>query len=162
MAHGCFAVGLYAQGILHDLSKFAPEEFAAGMRYFQGNRSPNNAQREEIGYSEAWLHHKGRNKHHYEYWLDYRTRPDPGMPPIVPAKMPGRYVIEMFMDRVAASKVYRKELYKDSDPLDYYRQGNTRQFLHPETADLLEQLLQMLNDRGEAYTYSYIREHLYR
>ena len=31
----------------------------------------NNAEREDTGVSTAWLHHKGRNKHHYEHWVDY-------------------------------------------------------------------------------------------
>ena len=71
---GCWKVGLYRQGLLHDLSKFSPTEFLVGARYFQGNRSPNNAEREEIGYSSSWLHHKGRNRHHFEYWVDYNYR----------------------------------------------------------------------------------------
>ena len=56
----CFAVGLYRQGLLHDLSKYSWEEFATGVKYYQGNRSPNAAEKEEKGYSAAWLHHKGR------------------------------------------------------------------------------------------------------
>ena len=67
----CFRVGLYKQGLLHDMSKYSWTEFRVGCRYYQGTRSPNNAEREEKGYSSAWLHHKGRNKHHYEYWIDY-------------------------------------------------------------------------------------------
>ena len=68
---GCFKIGLYRQGLLHDLSKYTPTEFLVGCKYYQGNMSPNNAEREEVGYSSAWLHHKGRNKHHMEYWIDY-------------------------------------------------------------------------------------------
>ena len=59
----CFRVGLYKQGLLHDMSKYSWTEFRVGCRYYQGTRSPNNAEREEKGYSSAWLHHKGRNKH---------------------------------------------------------------------------------------------------
>ena len=62
----CFRVGLYRQGLLHDLSKYSPAEFLVGVRYFQGNRSPNDAERLDRGYSSARLHHKGRNKHHLE------------------------------------------------------------------------------------------------
>ena len=62
----CFRVGLYRQGLLHDLSKYSPTEFLVGMKYYQGNRSPNNAEREDTGVSLSWLHHKGRNRHHYE------------------------------------------------------------------------------------------------
>ena len=67
----CFRVGLYRQGLMHDLSKYSPAEFLVGAKYYQGTRSPNNAEREAIGVSTAWLHHKGRNKHHFEYWVDY-------------------------------------------------------------------------------------------
>ena len=74
----CFRVGLYRQGLLHDLSKYSWTEFRIGCRYYQGTRSPNNAEREEKGYSSAWLHHKGRNKHHYEYWIDYSMQALPG------------------------------------------------------------------------------------
>ena len=36
----CFRCGLYKQGLLHDLSKYSWVEFSAGVKYFQGNRSP--------------------------------------------------------------------------------------------------------------------------
>lgn len=110
VAKGCFQVGLYKQGIFHDLSKYSPAEFLVGAKYYQGNRSPNNAERENIGYSSAWLHHKGRNKHHYEYWIDYSMQDVPGG--MAPVPMPYRYIAEMIMDRIAASKVYLgKKLY---------------------------------------------------
>ena len=99
---GCFAVGLYRQGICHDLSKYSWTEFRVGAKYYQGNRSPNNAEREDIGYSSAWLHHKGRNRHHYEYWVDYSTQSIEGG--MAPVPMPRKYVAEMLMDRIAASK----------------------------------------------------------
>lgn len=67
----CFRIGLYKQGLLHDLSKYSPTEFLVGCKYYQGTRSPNNAEREDIGVSTSWLHHKGRNKHHFEHWVDY-------------------------------------------------------------------------------------------
>ena len=104
---GCFRVGLYVQGVIHDLSKFSLTEFLVGAKYYQGDRSPNNAEREDIGYSSAWLHHKGRNKHHFEYWIDYSID-NKGM---VGCKMPPKYVAEMMMDRIAASKVYNKGKY---------------------------------------------------
>ena len=154
---GCFRVGLYRQGLLHDLSKFAPTEFLVGARYFQGNRSPNNAEREDIGYSSSWLHHKGRNRHHFEYWVDYNLRGKDGESPLVPVKMPGRFVVEMLMDRIAASKVYLGDAYTDKSPLGYFDGGRARKFMHPETAALLEKLLRMLAEKGEDYTFSYIR-----
>lgn len=150
----CFRVGLYRQGLLHDLSKYSWIEFRVGCRYYQGNRSPNNAEREDRGYSSAWLHHKGRNKHHYEYWIDYSLD---GTGRLTGMRMPVRYVVEMFLDRIAASKVYRGSGYKVSDPLEYYENGKAGELMHPETRELLEKLLHMLADQGEEMTYQYIR-----
>lgn len=152
---GCFRVGLYMQGLTHDLSKYSPTEFIVGAKYWQGNRSPNNAEREHIGYSSAWLHHKGRNKHHYEYWIDYSSKDIVGG--MAPAPMPTKYVIEMFMDRVAACKVYHKDAYTDKDPLLYYQSSKTPPPLHPKTKRQLEFLLHMLADYGEEKTFRYIR-----
>ena len=72
----CFKVGLYRQGIMHDLSKYSLTEFRVGVNYYQGDRSPNTAERSDLGYSTAWLHHKGRNRHHYEYWIDMKGNRD--------------------------------------------------------------------------------------
>ena len=162
VARGCFAVGLYRQGILHDLSKFSPTEFMVGARYWQGNRSPNNAERETIGYSSSWLHHKGRNRHHYEYWVDYNLRGEIDGQVLIPVKMPGRYVVEMLMDRIAASKVYKGDDYTDASALEYYRGGRPELLMHPETAALLEKLLTMLAEKGEKETFAYVRAHLHK
>lgn len=153
----CFRVGLYWQGLTHDLSKFSPTEFLIGAKYFQGDRSPNNAEKEAKGYSSAWLHHKGRNKHHFEYWLDY-TIPGTSEKVLVGMKMPVRYVVEMFMDRIAACKVYQKDSYTDASPLEYHeRSKRVKAFLHPETLALLEKLLKMLAKHGEEKTFAYVR-----
>ena len=153
----CFKVGLYAQGLKHDLSKFGRTEFSVGVRYYQGNRSPNNAEREARGLTEAWLHHKGRNKHHYEYWIDYDIERKT-TPPLKGMKMPKRYVVEMVMDRLAACKIYQGKDFHDSSPLEYYRKGISYQLLHPDSARLLEQLLRMIAEKGEDETFRYIRE----
>lgn len=156
---GCFKVGLYRQGLLHDLSKYSPTEFLVGCKYYQGNMSPNNAEREDKGYSSAWLHHKGRNKHHLEYWIDYdlgraQDREHGGMAGM---KMPVRYVVEMFIDRVSASKNYQREKYTDQSPLLYYERGHDHYMIHEDTESLLAFLLTMLAKRGEKETFSFIR-----
>lgn len=156
VAKGCFAVGLYKQGLLHDLSKYSPWEFFIGVKYYQGNRSPNNAEREQQGFSSAWLHHKGRNKHHYEYWTDYNE--EQGGTAAVP--MPDRYIAEMVMDRIAASKVYKGGDYTDASPLEYYLQGKDKIPIHPKTAAVLERILRMLAKEGEEKTFRYIRRRL--
>ena len=153
----CFKLGLYKQGLLHDMSKYSPPEFLVGARYYQGTRSPNAAEREERGYTSAWLHHKGRNKHHLEYWIDYGL--DEGST-MVGMKMPLKYVVEMFCDRVAASKNYRGKDYKDSDAYDYYMKSKSHYIIHPETAALLEKMLKYLKDNGETKTLKYIKKRI--
>ena len=155
----CFAVGLVRQGLLHDLSKYSPAEFMVGARYYQGNRSPNNAQRELSGIATAWLHHKGRNKHHYEYWIDYDLKAEHN-PPLCGMKMPKRYVVEMTMDRIAACRTYQGRNYSDKAPLEYYQHGRSYHLMHPDTAALLEKLLTMLADEGRRKTFRYIRRHV--
>ncbi len=155
---GCFSVGLIWQGLTHDLSKFSYTEFSIGSKYFQGNRSPNNAEREKAGFSSAWLHHKGRNKHHFEYWLDYNLY---AKGTYVAIKMPKKYVVEMLMDRIAACKIYDAAAhipYTDDHPLQYYSKGLDYTLLHNETRQLLEILLHMLAEKGEKETFTYIKE----
>lgn len=154
----CFQVGLYRQGLLHDMSKYMPSEFLTGVKYYQdGKRSPNTAEREAVGCSKAWLHHKGRNKHHLEYWIDYS--------PVYPyhmcgMEMPVEYVVEMFCDRVAASKNYKKEAYTDAASWEYYEHSKDHYMLHENTRKLLEQLLFMLKEKGEKETFRYIRKEI--
>lgn len=150
----CFRVGLYRQGLLHDLSKYGPTEFLVGARYYQGDRSPNEQERLETGRSTAWLHHKGRNRHHLEYWIDYD--PARGMQ-MGGMEMPVNYVVEMFCDRVAACRIYQKEKYTDASPWLYYARSKDHYLIHPNTAALLEELLLMLRDEGEEHTIDYIR-----
>lgn len=150
----CFKAGIFMQGLKHDLSKYSPTEFWQGVRYYQGTRSPNEAERESIGYSRAWIHHKGRNPHHFEYWTDYNIKTNPIE--TKPVQMPRRYVVEMFCDRVAASKIYRGRDYRDSDPLDYYMREKSRK-IHPETDRQIKFLLNMLKEKGEKETFRYIR-----
>ena len=156
---GCFEVGLYKQGLLHDLSKYGWTEFRVGAKYYQGTRSPNNAEREDTGCSTAWLHHKGRNKHHFEYWQDYSID---GRPGLVGMRMPEKYVVEMFIDRVSASKNYLREQYDQGHPLRYYEKGKIKEMLHEDTRKLLELLLHMLAEKGEKENFAYIRKEILR
>ena len=151
----CFQIGLYWQGLTHDLSKYSPEEFWTGVRYYQGNRSPKAAERETVGYSRAWLHHKGRNKHHYEYWIDISSHKEEGL---VGNKMPLRYVAEMVCDRIAACEVYKGKAYTSAAPLEYYEYTKNYITIHPQTRALLEKLLHMLKDQGEETAFAYLRK----
>lgn len=153
IAH-CRRAGILMQGLRHDLSKYSPTEFIPGAKYYTGTRSPNEGEREEYGYSLAWMHHKGRNRHHFEYWTDYY----PPTKTVQPVKMPLKYVVEMFCDRVAASKIYQGDKYTDRSALDYFLRGKQRRVIHPQTSELIEKLLTMLAEQGEDATFAYIRE----
>lgn len=150
----CSKAGILWQGLRHDLSKYSLTEFIPGVRYYTGDRSPNEGERAKEGYSAAWLHHKGRNKHHYEYWVDYNIvtkQPEP-------VEMPYHYVVEMFCDRVAASKIYGKEKYRDNSALEYYNQKAANRKIHEKTKEELEVMLQMLAEKGEEETFRYIKK----
>ena len=153
---GCFSIGLYWQGLCHDLSKYSPTEFLVGAKFYQGDRSPNNAEREKKGYSASWLHHKGRNKHHYEYWLDYSVKEIKGG--MAPAPMPVKYILEMIMDRIAASKVYAGNRYSHHNPLAYYLRGHEEAPLHEKTREIMELLLPFLDKYGEEEMIRFIRK----
>lgn len=143
----CFKLGLYRQGLTHDLSKFGPTEFAVGARYFTGQRSPNDYERCDRGFSTAWLHHKGRNKHHFEYWMDIASRTDRR---IVGKPMPGRYVLEMLCDRIAACKVYQGAAYTQRSALEFFtRNAAYNTLMDEQTRAFLGELLQIVADEGE-------------
>lgn len=149
----CFRAGIGFQGLFHDLSKYSPSEFWVSARLYQGNRSPNERARELYGYSTAWMHHKGRNKHHFEYWTDLNreTKHYESVP------MPDRYVIEMVCDRMAASIIYKGKNYTDASPLDYLLSGSDRLNMHKDTFDTLCYLLTYLKDNGEKKLFALLR-----
>ena len=151
---GCFRVGLIWQGLTHDLSKYSPTEFWVGARYYQGTRSPNTAEREAKGYSEAWMHHKGRNKHHYEYWTEMskQTRNYESV------ELPRKYLVEMVMDRRAACMTYQGKAYTDGSALKYFMGSRERELMHPNTRMQLEYILTMLRDKGEKETFRWLRQ----
>ena len=154
----CFRLGLIWQGLTHDLSKYSPTEFWAGVRYFQGTRSPNTAEREANGYSLAWMHHKGRNRHHFEYWTDL----SPVTRTYEPVDMPVRFLCEMVADRIAACKTYEGAAYTDASPLRYLDRAQESRLVHPRTMARLRFLLTMLAEQGESETFRFMRETVLR
>ncbi len=150
----CFACGIYQQGLTHDLSKYSPSEFLVSVKYFQGFRSPYMLEKQEKGYSLGWLHHKGRNKHHWEYWYDMIDGK------WMPIKMPYPFVVEMVCDRVAACKVYQKEKYHSSSALEYFKSKNDKKYMHPETARELENILTLISEIGEERTFHILKKNI--
>lgn len=157
VAQGCFRCGLYRQGLLHDLSKFSPSEFCSSVRYYEGWRSPNAVERELYGCSPAWLHHKGRNKHHFEYWIDFTSR---STQIAEGCRMPLRYVAEMICDRRAACMAYHGKAYTPADAWEYYARTRTRVIMHPDTRAVLEKALVLMRDKGEDAAFLWLRESL--
>lgn len=152
----CFKCGLYKQGLTHDLSKFSPTEFIPGVKHFTGKCSPNDLEREEKGYSSAWLHHKGRNRHHWEYWRDVKK--GVGYQPV---EMPLRYVAEMLCDRIAACRVYHGSDYKQGDAYDYFIKSKVApKEMHPKTAQKLAEWLEMVRDEGEDKALAKVKKEL--
>jgi len=136
-------VGIPFRGLLHDLSKYSYEEFSESVKYFaDGKYSPLLKCKMENGYSRAWLHHKGRNKHHFEYWYD-PAAPEPM--PIIPFK----YMLEMVCDRIAASKTYRKKDYVSSYPLEYFKKEEPKMTLNPKLKEFLIDVFTELGEKGE-------------
>ena len=150
----CFRCHLYKQGILHDLSKYTWTELKTGFTYFQGFRSPIDAQKEDIGYSLSWLHHKGRNKHHWEYWYDTIN----GV--FGPQRMPYKYLVESICDRVAACMTYEKDKYTKQSALNYFNTRPDRKYMHPETAKEMEKMLQLIADVGEQEAFRQFKKEL--
>ena len=152
----CVMAGIPFKGLGHDLSKYSPIEFINSIKYYTGTCSPNVLERQKTGASKAWMHHQGRNTHHFEYWIDYNAEAGRR----IPIRMPLRSVIEMFCDRVAASKIYLGESYNQTCPYDYFLKNLHSYEIHADTADFLGKLLKMLAEKGEKYTFSYIRFYL--
>lgn len=150
----CFQCGLYKQGVLHDLSKYTPCELKTGFRYYQGFRSPIDAQKEKEGYSYSWLHHKGRNPHHWEFWIDHSPKG------VIAQPMPFNYVAEMFCDRVAASMIYQKDKYSDASALNYYLRGKDHMLIHEQSRKELEYLLNDLADHGLEVSMNHLKKML--
>ena len=147
----CFKCGMYKQGLKHDLSKYSFEEFLPSVKFFQGNRSPISYEKEIYGYSNCWLHHKGRNKHHWEYWVDRINGK------LVCIEMPFNFVLESVLDKIAASKVYQKDNYNEDYPYAFFKKSYEINVMNKNTAKQIETLLLYLKNNGEEKTLNYIK-----
>ena len=132
----CVMAGIPIRGIVHDLSKFSPIEFFEGVKYYQGDRSPIDACKEINGYSKAWMHHKGRNKHHYQYWQDNF---DYGG---VPIQMPFEDALELVCDYLGAGMAYQKENFTYSKEYEWWKNKCSKGIkMHPQTKRFVEMML---------------------
>ena len=139
----CTRCGLVWRGLMHDLSKFSPTEFWESVRYYQGTRSPIKKCREVNGYSLAWLHHKGHNKHHWEYWFDFENK--------VQMNIPYKYAVESVCDRIAASKTYQGKNFNVANVYRYWQEKTPKFMLNDNMIAFFEKVFSDLRDHGEKY-----------
>lgn len=137
----CFQCGLYWRGLTHDLSKYSKAEFLEGAKYYVETHSSVLECQRKTGKSEAWLHHKGRNPHHPEYWVDKEG----------PIMMPYAYVVESICDRIAAGKTFKKKKFKQTFPLKYWYDHLDFSPVHEKTARFYERVFTDLARKGEPY-----------
>lgn len=145
-----FQLGIPFRGLVHDLSKYSPTELKI-CKYYDGKISPHDIAREELGFSPSWYHHKNKNKHHWEHWLDfnggYFNNNGDFVIPSVAVKIPYKYVVEMFCDFVGAGKTYNKQHWTTSSPLEYWKKVcNGERLMNAESEWLLVFLLTRLNE----------------
>jgi len=134
-------MSIYWQGITHDLSKLSFREFVPSAKYFQGKRTPIEAEREAVGYSYAWRFHKGKNLHHWQWYIDNDGVDENGNIKWNPAPMPDKYIKEMYCDMVGAGKAYKG----GTTIQEYYLKVQHEWLLHPETKIKFEKLLGITN-----------------
>ena len=158
----CMRCGFPLRGLLHDLSKYSPTEFFEGVKYFtDGKKSPIMNCKLKNGYSKAWLHHKGRNKHHSEYWVDLTA---PKKAPVIPFN----YSVEMICDRIAACKVYEKKNYKDISPYYYWNKTRDLEIMNKKNQKFITEVLELLSVHGEKevlkkkYLLKIYNKHVYK
>lgn len=126
----CCKIGEPWRGLTHDLSKYSPTEFWESAKYYVGNHSPVTEAKKTEGYSKAWLHHKGRNKHHTEYWVDH-TAPEPT--PIIPYP----YAAEMICDKLAAGMIYEGKKWTKEFELTYWEKEKEKIEVNPKISDFI-------------------------
>ncbi len=137
----CAKIGIPLRGLVHDMSKFSPSEFWESVKYYNGKRSPLDVSRELNGYSKAWLHHKGRNKHHPEYWVDINA---PEIAPIIPYK----YMAKMICDKLSANKVYNGKNWTKQEPLRYWTIEKTEIQVNKHIEDFITEVLEQVAEQG--------------
>lgn len=140
----CWKMGLFWQGLVHDLSKYSYTELKM-CKYWTGKGSPHQACREAIGYSPSWNHHYHRNKHHFQFWWD-----EDEVGKIIPVKMPYKYVIESFCDMVGASKAYGGKTWKEEAVWNYWvNKCKGQRLMNKESEYLVEKLIWNYYQHGE-------------
>lgn len=137
----CCRLGMPWRGFMHDWSKFSPREFWESVKYYNGRKSPIVISKKVNGYSKAWLHHKGRNKHHPEYWLDVSLQQKAIL-------MPYKYAAEMVCDKLAAGIVYNGKQWRQDSQIKYYLKERETSMVHPKIDKFLINVFTQVSEKG--------------
>lgn len=137
----CCKIGVPWRGFVHDISKYSPTEFFEGVKYYVGTHSPITEARKDKGYSDAWLHHKGRNKHHPEYWVDETSK-------VRFVTMPYKYAAEMICDKFAAGMVYQGKKFTKEYELQYWEKEKQTIRMNDDMKDFVEEIMKKVADVG--------------
>ena len=151
--NACFKCHLYKQGIFHDLSKYSLTEFCLGVKYYEGFRSPIDKEKEINSISIAWLHHKGNNKHHWEYWIDRKGKE------LYVNQIPLKYIKESVCDRIVASKIYQKQNYTDASAFNFYMNGSDQHHISEVNKKQMYDMLSYIKDYGEKQGFKMIKDY---
>ena len=106
----CCRLGMFWQGLIHDWSKFRPDEFVPYSLYFFGRRQELMSATEgyfhetcnDTAFDVAWLKHQHRNPHHWQYWVQFELGATGNRMTL--HRMPDKYVREMVCDWIGANK----------------------------------------------------------
>ena len=149
----CFKMGLFWQGLTHDLSKYSLTELSM-CKYYTGKGSPHQVAREVLGYSPSWIHHYHINKHHFQFWWD---EDEEGK--IIPMKMPYKYLIESFCDMLGASKAYNPNNWQPQMLLDYWNNKCIgKRIMHEASVRFLDAQIKNLVTCGEEAFFEWYKE----
>ena len=142
-------LGIPLRGLLHDLSKFSWVEFGESIKYYQGDKSPIPVAKKDKGYSDAWQHHKGRNPHHYEYWVDWDEE---GNEVLIP--LPYECVLELIADYFGAFRAYNGYMSLSAEYKWWIKKRETIP-MHPLTKSTISNIMLDIMNHGGRFNYEY-------
>lgn len=137
----CCKIGEPWRGFMHDWSKYSPTEFIESVKYYNGTHSPITEAKKANGYSKAWLHHKGRNRHHAEYWVDESAE---DKTPIIPYK----FAAEMICDKLSAGMTYMGDKFTKEYELEYWNKEQEKVRMNPKMKQYVTEVLTQIAENG--------------
>ena len=121
-------LGIPWLGLIHDWDKFLPSIWLPYVRhYFNSDGSVKEPFQKGDFFDYAWLAHRRRAQHHWQWWVLFR---DDGTIRTLP--MPKKYRREMLADWLGTALAHGR------DVLAWYAENKNKLSLHPETREWIE------------------------